>query len=93
MAVIDAILFVIYVNDSSNHSAAGNLLYVDNAKLIAAHSNHEIIQSSVDVSSSWSRNWKLDFNPTKSETPHSIVYTLPHHTPTNAQKIAKVSLN
>ncbi len=93
MAVIDAILFFIYVNDSPDHSGAGNLLNADNGKLIAAYSNHEIIQSSVNVSSSWSRDWELDFIPTKSETPHSIIYTLPHHIPTNAQKIAKVSLN
>ncbi len=65
--VIGPILFVIYVSDLPDHFSADSLLYADDAKLIAPRNRHEILQNSLNSSASWSKDWELDLNPTKSE--------------------------
>ncbi len=80
------ILFVIYVNDIPNHLLADSLLFADDVQLIAPPPNcHDILQNSLSSSTSWSKDWELDLNPTKSEhlpigySPHFVTYTLPSH--------------
>ncbi len=66
-SVIGPILFVIYVNDLPGHLSAGGL-YADNVKFIAPpRDRHDILQNPLNSSASWSKDWELDLNPTKSE--------------------------
>ncbi len=67
--VIGPILFVLCVNDLPDRLSAGSLLYADDAKLIALQNRHAILQNSVNISVSWSRDWELDLNPTKKRAP------------------------
>ncbi len=67
VSVIGQILFVIYVNDLSDHLSADSLLYADDVKLIALRNRHDILQNSLNSSASWSKDWELDLNPTKNE--------------------------
>ncbi len=96
-SVISPILFIIYVNDLPDHLSADSLLYAGNVKLIAPRNRHYILQSSLNNNTSWSKDWELDFNPTKSEhlpignSPHFATYTLPSHNPTNTQTIPTVT--
>ncbi len=53
---------------------------------------HEILQSFLNVSASWFKDWELDLNPARSEhipignSPHSVTYALPSHNfPTSRQ--------
>ncbi len=66
-SVIGPIWFVLYVNDRPDHLSAGSLLYADDVKLIAPRNRRDILQNSLNVSVSWSKDWELDLNPTKSE--------------------------
>ncbi len=66
-SVIGPILFVIYVNDLPDHLLADSLLYADDVKFIAPRNRHNILQNSLNVSASWSKDWELDLNPTKNE--------------------------
>ncbi len=81
--------FVIYVNDLPDHLPTNRLLYANDVKLIAPHNHCEIIQSSLNVRASWSKDWELYLYPTKSEhisigkSPSFITYTLPSHNPPN----------
>ncbi len=86
-SVIGPILFVIYVNDLPDQLSADSLLYTDDDQLIAPQSRHDILQNSLSIRASWSRDWDLDFNLTKSEhlptgySLHFVFYTLPSHKP------------
>ncbi len=68
---------------------------VDDEKLIAPRSRHAILQNALNIS--WSRDWELGFNSTKSEhlpignSPHFVTYTLPSHNLPNTQTIPTVS--
>ncbi len=96
-SVIGPILFVIYVNDLPDHLLADSLLYADDVKLIAPRNRHNILQNSLNVSASWSKDWELDLNPTKREhlpignSIHFVLYTLPSYYPLNTQTIPNVS--
>ncbi len=96
-SVIGPILFVIYVNDLPDRLSANSLLYADDVKLIALRNRHDILQHFLSISSSWSNDWELDLNPTKSEnlpignSPHFVTYTLPSHNSPNTQIIPTVS--
>ncbi len=69
----------------------------DDVKLIDPRNRHDILQNSLTVSVSWSKDWELDLNPTIREhlpigdSPHFVTYTLPSHTPPNTQTIPKAS--
>ncbi len=97
-SAIGLILFVIYVNDLSDHLSADSLLYADDFKLIASRNRHYILQNSLNISVSWSKDWEQDLHPTKSEhlpignSPHFVTYTLPSHNPPNTQTIPNVSI-
>ncbi len=58
---------------------------------------HDILQNSLNSSTSWSKDWELDLNPTKSEhlpignSSHFVTYTLPFHNPPNTQTLPTVS--
>ncbi len=90
-SVIGPILFVIYVNYLPDHLSADSLLYADGVKLIAPLNRHDILQNSLNSSASWSKDWELDLNHTKSEhfsignSPHLVIYTLPSSNPPNTQ--------
>ncbi len=92
-SVIGPILLAIYVNDLPGHLSADSRLYADDVKLIAPLNRHDILQTSLNISTSWSRDWELDLNTTKSEhlpigsSPNSLTYTLPPHNPPNTQTI------
>ncbi len=43
-----------YVNDLPDQLFVESLLYTDDVKLIAPRNRHDILQSSLNVSSSWS---------------------------------------
>ncbi len=96
-SAIGPIFFVIYVNDLPDHLSADSPLYADDAKLIAPRNRHDILQNSLNISAIWSRDWKLNLNPTKSEhlpignSSHSVTYTLPPHNPPNTQTILTVA--
>ncbi len=66
-SVIGQILFVLYVNDLPDRLSADSLLYADDVELIASRNRRDILQNSLNISASWSRDWKLDLNPTNSE--------------------------
>ncbi len=66
-SVIVLILFVVYVNDLPDRLSAGSLLYADDVNLIAPRNRHDILQNSLNISTSWSRDWELDLNLTKNE--------------------------
>ncbi len=59
--------------------------------------SHDFLQNPLNISASWSKDWELDPNPTKSEhipianSPHFVTYTLPSHCPHNTQIIPTVS--
>ncbi len=63
-SVIGPILFVTYVNDQPQHLSADSLLYADDVKLIAPRNRHDILKNSLNSSSSWTKDWELDLNPT-----------------------------
>ncbi len=96
-SVIGPILFVIYVNDLPDHLSADNLLYADDVTFIAPRNRHDILQNSLNSSSSWSKDWELDLNPTKSEhlpignSPHFVTYTLPSSNPPSTHALPTVS--
>ncbi len=68
--VIGPILFLIYVNDLPDRLSADSLPYVDDVKLIAPRNRHDILQNSLNISASWSRDWELDIIPTTREHLH-----------------------
>ncbi len=94
-SVIGPILFVIYVNNLPEHLSVDSLPYANDVKLIAPRS--DVLQTSLNISVNWSRDWELDLNPTKSEhlpngiSPHFVTYTLPSHSPPNTQTIPTAS--
>ncbi len=96
-SVIGPILFLIYVNDLPDHLSAVSLLYADDVKLIALRNRHDILQNSLNINASWSKDWELDLNPTKSEhlsignSLLFVTYTIPSHSPLNTQTIPNVS--
>ncbi len=69
----------------------------DDVKLIDPRNRHDILQNSLNVIASWSKDWELDLNPTIREhlpignSPHFVTYTLPSHIPPNTRTIPKVS--
>ncbi len=95
--VIGPILFVIYVNDLPDRLSADSLLYADDIKLIAPRNRHDILQNSLNISASRSKDWELDLNPTNNEhlpidnSPHFATYTLLSHNPLDTQTISPVS--
>ncbi len=96
-SVIGPMLFVIYVNDLPHRLLADSLLYVNDVKRIAPRNRHDILQNSLNSSASWSKDWELDLNPTKSEhlpignSSHFVTYTLPSTKTPNAQTLPTVS--
>ncbi len=96
-SVIGPKLFVIYVNDLPYQLAADSLLYVDDVKLIVPRNHHDILQNSLNSSASWSKDWELELNPTKSEhlpignSSRFVIYTLPSSNPPNTQTLPTVS--
>ncbi len=96
-SVIGPILFVIYVNGLPDRLSADSLLYADDVKLIAPRNRYDILQNSLNISASWSRNWELDLNSTKSEhvpignSPRFVTYTLPSRNQPNTQAIPTVT--
>ncbi len=93
--VIGPFLFVIHVNDLPDRLSLDSLLY--DVKPIAPRYRHDILQNSLKISASWSRDWELDLNPAKSEnlpisnSSHFVTYTLPSHNPPNTQTIPTVT--
>ncbi len=75
-SVIGPILFVIYVNDLPDRLSADSLLYAGEVKLIASLNHHDILQKFLNIRASWSRDWELDLNATKSE--HLPIGKSPH---------------
>ncbi len=63
----------------------------------APRNRHDIPRNSLNISASWSRDWELDLNPTKSEhlpigtSPHFVTYTLLSHNQPNTQTIPTVT--
>ncbi len=79
-SVIGPILFVINDNDLTDRLSADSFLYADDVKLIAPQSRHDILQISLNISASWSKDWELGLNPAKSEhlpVCHSLPITHP----------------
>ncbi len=80
-----------------SHSPADSHLYADDVKRIAPRNRHDILQSSLNVSANWSKDWELDLNPTKSKhlpignSPRFVTYILPPQNPPKTQTIPKVS--
>ncbi len=66
-SVIGPILFGIYVKDLPDRLSADSPLLADIVKLIAPRNRHHILQNSLNISASWSRDRELDLNPTKSK--------------------------
>ncbi len=58
-SVIGPILFVISANDLPDRFSEDSLLYADGVILIAPRSRHDILQNSLNISASWSRDWEL----------------------------------
>ncbi len=59
---------------------------------------HDILQNPLRISVSWSKDWKLDLNPTKNKhfpignSPHFVTYTLPSHNLPKTQTIPTVTI-
>ncbi len=91
------ILFVIYVNDLSDHLLADSLFCADGVKLITHRNHHNVLQNSRNVSTSWSKDWYLDLNCTKSvclpigDSPNFATNTLPSSNSPNTQTIPTAS--
>ncbi len=51
-SVIGPILFIIYVNDLPDGLSAGSLLYAGDVKLIDPRNRHDILQDSLNISTS-----------------------------------------
>ncbi len=87
----------INANDLPNQLSPDSLLYADDVKHIAPRNRQDILQNYLNASASWSKDWGLDFNPTKSEhfptgnSPHFVANSLPSHNPPHALTIPKVS--
>ncbi len=47
----------------SDHLSADSLIYADDVSLVALHNVYDIIQSPLNISASWSKDWELDLNP------------------------------
>ncbi len=66
--------------------------------LNSPRNRHDILQNSLNSSASWSKDWELNLNPTKSEhlpisnSSHFVTYTLSSHNPPNAQTIPTVNI-
>ncbi len=83
-SVVGPILFVFYVNDLSGYLPADSLFCADDVTLIALRNRHDILQSSPNTS--WSTDWELGLNPTKSEhlsVFNSARFVLPSRNPSN----------
>ncbi len=74
-----------------------SLLYADDVKFIAPRNRHYILQNSLNISVSLSRDWELDLNPIKSEhllignPPHFFTHILSSHDPPNSQTMQTVT--
>ncbi len=96
-SVVGPILFVFYVNDLPDHLSADNLLYSDEVKRIAPRNRHDILQNPLNSSASWSKDWELDLNPTKSEhlsidsSPYIVTCNIPSYNPPNTQTLPTVA--
>ncbi len=61
-----------------------------------SHNLYGILQCSLNISASWSKDWELDPNPTKNErlttgsSSHFVTYTLPSHNSPNTQTIPRI---
>ncbi len=66
-SAIGVISFVINANDLLDHFQTGGLFYADVVKLITPHSRNYILQSSLKVSSSGSKDWELVLNSAKGQ--------------------------
>ncbi len=84
----------------ADHLSADTLLYADDAKLIASRNRDDVLQNPLNISVSWSKDWELDLNPTKSEhlpignSPppiSSLTPSCPITHPDNTKRIPKVS--
>ncbi len=65
--------------------------------LFAPRNRHDILQNALNSSASWSKDWELDPNSTKSDhlpignSLHFLTYTFPSHNPPNTQTLPTVS--
>ncbi len=94
--VIDPILFVIYVNDLP-YFRLQTASSIPITQTQHHRNRHKILESSLNVSAWWSKDWALDLNLTKSahlsigNWPRSVTCTLPSHCTPSTQRIQKVS--
>ncbi len=94
-SVVGPLLFVIYVTDLPDRLSLDSLIYADDVKFIAPRNRHDILQNSLSISASWSRDRDLTSTPPKASTfngnfPHFVTYTLPSHNLPNTQTIPTV---
>ncbi len=75
---------------------ADSFLYADDVKLIAPRNCHDILQNSLNISASWSKDWELGLKsehlPICNSLPHVVSYTLPPHNPPNTRQSQIFSL-
>ena len=82
-SILGPTLFLVYVNDLEVHFPLGSnlasfnddtTLYAKTATLTAVPDNTRVLQAAVDLVSSWGSDWKMQFEPVKSQ-----VLTISHH--------------
>ena len=82
-SILGPTLFLVYVNDLEDHLPIGSnlasfaddtTLYAEIATLAAVPDNTRVLQAAVDLVSSWGSDWKVQFEPAKSQA-----LTISHH--------------
>ena len=82
-SILGPTLFLVYVNDLEDHLPIGSnlasfaddtTLYAEIATLAAVPDNARVLPAAVDLVSSWGSDWKVQFEPAKSQA-----LTISHH--------------
>ena len=69
--ILDPLLFLLYINDIADITQSFSRLFADDTSLLYSSNNINeiefIVNSDFSQIYSWSKEWLVDFNPTKLE--------------------------
>jgi ribonuclease HI len=86
-SVLSPLLFVLYINNLAKllPEWATNVIFADDVSILCTHRDREeavrMAQEAVDIVVGWSKEWKLNLNPTKSEVAFFSTWTREQETP------------